>query len=87
MNNLVLFDSLDLSKASNEDFYTTTEIIAERTGNGYKEISNLVRKYQEQLKNIAPLTWHFESPRQTTVEQQEKFTTSTSNKPCFLSHY
>lgn len=59
MNNLVLFDSLDLSKARNEDFYTTTEIIAERTGNGYKEISNLVRKYQEQLKNIAPLTWHF----------------------------
>ena len=60
MSNLVLFDSLDLSKASNENFYTTTEIIAERTGNGYKEISNLVRKYQEQLKNIAPLTWHFE---------------------------
>ena len=60
MNTLVLFDSLDLSKASNEDFYTTTEIIAERTGNGYKEISNLVRKYQEQLKKIAPLTWHFE---------------------------
>ncbi len=56
MNNLVLLDSLDLSKASNENFYTTTEIIAERTGNGYKEISNLVRKYQEQLKNIA-LPW------------------------------
>ncbi|MCJ1995699.1 hypothetical protein GYN67_03185 [Lactococcus piscium] len=60
MNNIVLFDSLDLSKASNESFYTTTEIIAERTGNGYKEISNLVRKYRTQLENIAPVTWHFE---------------------------
>ena len=60
MNSIVLFDSLDLAKASSEDFYTTTEIIASRTGNGYKQISNLVRKYQEQLKSIAPLTWHFE---------------------------
>lgn len=60
MNSIVLFDCLDLAKASSEDFYTTTEIIASRTGNGYKEISNLVRKYQEQLKSIAPLTWHFE---------------------------
>jgi len=29
MTPLVLIDSLDLSKASNENFYTTTEIIAE----------------------------------------------------------
>lgn len=61
MNNLVLFDSLDLSKASNEDFYTTTEIIAEQTGNSYKVVSNRVRQYRAKLETIAPLTWHFES--------------------------
>ena len=38
MNNLVLFDSLDLSKASNENFYTTTEIIAVRTANTFKVV-------------------------------------------------
>ncbi|XOQ36552.1 MAG: hypothetical protein ACFWTQ_03235 [Lactococcus sp.] len=55
MNNLVLFDSLDLSKASNEDFYTTTEIIAERTGNTFKAVSDLVRRYRDKLEEIAPL--------------------------------
>ena len=40
MTPLVLFDSLDLSKAINEDFYMTTEIIAEQTGNSYKVVSN-----------------------------------------------
>ena len=61
MTPLVLFDSLDLSKASNEDFYTTTEIIAEQTGNSYKVVSNRVRQYRAKLETIAPLTWHFES--------------------------
>ncbi|MBK5075725.1 Rha family transcriptional regulator [Lactococcus lactis] len=61
MTPLVLFDSLDLSKASNEDFYTTTEIIAEQTGNSYKVVSNRVRQYRAKLEAIAPLTWHFES--------------------------
>lgn len=61
MNNLVLFDSLDLSKASNEDFYTTTEIISEQTGNSYKVVSNRVRQYRSKLEAIAPLQWHFES--------------------------
>ena len=55
MNNLVLFDSLDLSKASNENFYTTTEIIAERTGNTFKAVSDLVRRYRDKLEEIAPL--------------------------------
>lgn len=61
MTPLVLFDSLNLSKASNEDFYTTTEIIAEQTGNSYKVVSNRVRQYRAKLETIAPLTWHFES--------------------------
>ena len=61
MTPLVLFDSLDLSKASNEDFYTTTEIIAEQTGIIYDSVSRLVRKYKKKLEEIAPLTWHFES--------------------------
>lgn len=61
MTPLVLFYSLDLSKASNEDFYTTTEIIAEQTGNSYKVVSNRVRQYRAKLETIAPLTWHFES--------------------------
>lgn len=60
MNNLVLFDSLDLSKASNENFYTTTEIIADRTGNSYDSVSRLVRRYKEKLEEIAPLNFHFE---------------------------
>ena len=55
MNNLVLFDNLDLSKASNENFYTTTEIIAERTGNTFKAVSDLVRRYRDKLEEIAPL--------------------------------
>lgn len=55
MNNLVLFDSLDLSKASNENFYTTTEIIAERTGNTFKAVSDLVRRYRDKLEEVAPL--------------------------------
>lgn len=55
MSNLVLFDSLDLSKASNEDFYTTTEIISERTGNTFKVVSDLVRRYRDKLEEIAPL--------------------------------
>ncbi|NLH35103.1 MAG: transcriptional regulator, partial [Lactococcus chungangensis] len=55
MKDLVLFDSLDLSKASNENFYTTTEIIAERTGNSYDSVSRLVRRYKEKLEEIAPL--------------------------------
>ncbi len=61
MTPLVLFDSLDLSKASNEDFYTTTEIIAEQTGIIYDSVSRLVRKYKKKLEEIASLTWHFES--------------------------
>ncbi|AYG01451.1 Rha family transcriptional regulator [Lactococcus allomyrinae] len=55
MTPLVLFDSLDLSKASNENFYTTTEIIAERSDNSYKVVSDLVRKYRSELEKIAPL--------------------------------
>ena len=52
MKDLVLFESLDLSKASNEDFYTTTEIIAERTRNSYDSVSRLVRRYKENLKKL-----------------------------------
>lgn len=59
MNNLVLFDSLDLSKASNEDFYTTTEIIAEQTGNSYKVVSDRIRQYREKLEAISPLRFSF----------------------------
>ena len=59
MTPLVLFDSLDLSKASNESFYTTTEIIAEQTGNSYKVISDRIRQYQEKLESIAPLRFSF----------------------------
>ena len=59
MTPLVLFDSLDLSKASNEDFYTTTEIIAEQTGNSYKVISDRIRQYQGKLEAIAPLRFSF----------------------------
>lgn len=55
MTPLVLFDSLDLSKASNENFYTTTEIIAEQTGISYDSVSRLVRKYKKKLEEIAPL--------------------------------
>lgn len=59
MTPLVLFDSLDLSKASNEDFYTTTEIIAEQTGNSYKVISDRIRQYHKKLEAIAPLRFSF----------------------------
>ncbi len=61
MTPLVLFDSLYLSKASNKNFYTTTEIIAEQTGISYDSVSRLVRKYKKKLEEIAPLMWHFES--------------------------
>lgn len=60
MENIVLFESLDLTKASNEDFYTTTEIIAEKSEVSYKAVSNLVRTHKAKLEKIAPLTWHFE---------------------------
>lgn len=59
INNLVLFDSLDLSKASNEDFYTTTEIIAKQTGNSYRVISDRIRQYRSKLEAIAPLRFSF----------------------------
>ncbi|WP_223804508.1 Rha family transcriptional regulator [Lactococcus kimchii] len=59
MNPLVLFDSLDLSKSSNENFYTTTEIIATQSGNSYKVESDLVRKYRSELEKIAHLNSFF----------------------------
>ena len=55
MIQLVLFDRRDRAKASNENFYTTTEIIAERTGNTFKAVSDLVRRYRDKLEEVAPL--------------------------------
>ncbi len=67
MTPLVLFDSLDLSKASNESFYTTTEIIAERSDNSYKVVSDLVRKYR-----FAPLNSFFKKLNVNNVGRSRK---------------
>ncbi|MDT2861320.1 Rha family transcriptional regulator [Lactococcus lactis] len=72
MTPLVLFDSLDLSKASNESFYTTTEIIAERSDNSYKVVSDLVRKYRFELEKIAPLNSFFKKLNVNNVGRSRK---------------
>lgn len=72
MTPLVLFDSLDLSKASNENFYTTTEIIAERAHNSYKVVSDLVRKYRFELEKIAPLNSFFKKLNVNDVGRSRK---------------
>lgn len=72
MTPLVLFDSLDLSKASNENFYTTTEIIAERSDNSYKVVSDLVRKYRSELEKIAPLNSFFKKLNVNDVGRSRK---------------
>ena len=60
MDKIVFFDSLDLSKLKSDSFYTTTEIIAEKSGVSYDSVSRMVRKYRKELEKIAPLTWHFQ---------------------------
>ncbi|WP_230963355.1 Rha family transcriptional regulator [Lactococcus lactis] len=72
MTPLVLFDSLDLSKARNESFYTTTEIIAERSDNSYKVVSDLVRKYRFELEKIAPLNSFFKKLNANNVGRSRK---------------
>lgn len=72
MTPLVLFDNLDLSKASNENFYTTTEIIAERSDNSYKVVSDLVRKYRFELEKIAPLNSFFKKLNVNDVGRSRK---------------
>ncbi|MFR5977762.1 MAG: hypothetical protein ACLUGL_01515, partial [Lactococcus lactis] len=72
MTPLVLFDSLDLSKASNESFYSTTEIIAERSDNSYKVVSDLVRKYRFELEKIAPLNSFFKKLNVNDVGRSRK---------------
>lgn len=72
MTPLVLFGSLDLSKASNENFYTTTEIIAQRSDNSYKVVSDLVRKYRFELEKIAPLNSFFKKLNVNNVGRSRK---------------